>query len=150
MGVRHLRMHQAPWMGWPGLVLHERLLLLPERLSYTDLVRLSEHIGDVKSDAAPPGLVAALPESTFKARQPAASPPPEAGAGTAKGEGDESDQDACVVCMDAYKEGDTLKTLPCFHRFHKTCVEPWLQRQKTCPTCKHAIDAPHEHEHVVE
>lgn len=37
---------------------------------------------------------------------------------------------SCVICCTAYKNRDSLITLPCVHRYHKDCIEPWLVRNK--------------------
>ena len=41
----------------------------------------------------------------------------------------------CVICMVDLEVGDTVRYLPCAHMFHKTCVDNWLMRNLTCPTC---------------
>ena len=47
----------------------------------------------------------------------------------------------CVVCMEKYKINDDIKTLPCFHIFHKECIEQWLKAGKdTCPICKNKVN----------
>lgn len=46
----------------------------------------------------------------------------------------------CTICMEDFADGDELRMLPCFHRFHKGCVDEWLRRSGTCPTCKHRVD----------
>lgn len=46
------------------------------------------------------------------------------------------DQPMCVICMDEFSEGETLRQLPCGHRFHILCIDAWLQRNDRCPTCK--------------
>eukprot|EP00928_Gymnodinium_smaydae_P086365 TRINITY_DN7041_c0_g2_i1.p1 TRINITY_DN7041_c0_g2~~TRINITY_DN7041_c0_g2_i1.p1 ORF type:complete len:350 (+),score=39.13 TRINITY_DN7041_c0_g2_i1:55-1104(+) len=51
-----------------------------------------------------------------------------------------SEQSTCTICMEEYKAGDVQKTLPCIHRFHAACIDPWLQRQGECPVCKHRVD----------
>merc|ERR1711972_1264647 len=48
---------------------------------------------------------------------------------------------SCCVCLEDFKEGDEQRTLPCFHRFHKCCVDTWLQQSGACPICKHRVDA---------
>ncbi|TKR68582.1 hypothetical protein L596_024546 [Steinernema carpocapsae] len=45
----------------------------------------------------------------------------------------------CPVCIDPYNVGDVIRTLPCRHIFHKTCVDPWLLEHRTCPMCKQDI-----------
>lgn len=45
-----------------------------------------------------------------------------------------------LLCTE-YEEGEELRTLPCFHSYHKSCIDEWLARQKTCPVCKNPICA---------
>ncbi|KAJ2244733.1 E3 ubiquitin-protein ligase hrd1 [Coemansia sp. RSA 455] len=35
--------------------------------------------------------------------------------------------------------GDTPKRLPCSHVFHFNCLRSWLERQQSCPTCRHSV-----------
>ncbi|KAJ2899423.1 E3 ubiquitin-protein ligase hrd1 [Coemansia aciculifera] len=35
--------------------------------------------------------------------------------------------------------GDTPKRLPCSHVFHFNCLRNWLERQQSCPTCRHSV-----------
>lgn len=44
--------------------------------------------------------------------------------------------DQCAVCIEGYKTSDVVRTLPCKHIFHKSCVDPWLLDQRSCPMCK--------------
>jgi len=46
----------------------------------------------------------------------------------------------CRVCLSEYEDGDVLRTLPCFHRYHAECIDRWLVRDNKCPMCKHEID----------
>ena len=63
----------------------------------------------------------------------------------------------CVVCMEPYDEGETLKDLPCGHTFHAACIDAWLLGKgrpaptgplklpglPTCPLCKAVpVDVP--------
>lgn len=47
----------------------------------------------------------------------------------------------CTVCLAEYEDGDVLIVLPCDrrHNFHKSCIEPWLQRMNTCPLCQSGV-----------
>jgi hypothetical protein len=45
----------------------------------------------------------------------------------------------CSVCLEAYRAGDQLRTVPCFHSFHKHCIDDWLSRKAECPVCKHSV-----------
>ncbi|CAB4015741.1 E3 ubiquitin- ligase RNF130 [Paramuricea clavata] len=53
-----------------------------------------------------------------------------------KDEEDGISNNSCAVCLEEYKSGETLRTLPCNHEFHKHCVDPWLIEHRTCPMCK--------------
>ncbi|KAL7426543.1 hypothetical protein ACHAXM_000499 [Skeletonema potamos] len=44
----------------------------------------------------------------------------------------------CSVCLDSYREGETVRTIPCFHTFHNKCIDPWLAEKAECPICKHS------------
>lgn len=49
----------------------------------------------------------------------------------------------CAICIDGIDAGASLLTLPCFHVFHQSCAEDWLQRSENlvCPTCETSIRA---------
>ncbi|CAG5121354.1 unnamed protein product, partial [Candidula unifasciata] len=48
----------------------------------------------------------------------------------------DSEFDQCAVCIEPYKAHDVIRILPCRHVFHKSCVDPWLLDQRSCPMCK--------------
>jgi hypothetical protein len=38
--------------------------------------------------------------------------------------------------------GELVRTLPCFHRFHAACIDPWLLlRRDACPVCQLSVVA---------
>jgi len=47
----------------------------------------------------------------------------------------------CSICLMEYKEGETVKSLPCTHRFHSECIDKWLESHNTCPVCKIQVDS---------
>lgn len=45
----------------------------------------------------------------------------------------------CCICLEDVKGEELLRTLPCRHQFHPSCITPWLQKKGTCPLCKYMI-----------
>ena len=42
----------------------------------------------------------------------------------------------CPVCREAMTTASETVELTCKHRFHKACIEPWFQENRTCPVCR--------------
>ncbi|KAF7408350.1 hypothetical protein HZH66_002887 [Vespula vulgaris] len=53
--------------------------------------------------------------------------------GTKKGE--------CVICMMELMVGEEVRYLPCMHTYHAVCIDDWLLRSLTCPSCMEPVDA---------
>ncbi len=47
--------------------------------------------------------------------------------------------DTCVVCLTNFELDDVMVTLPCVHKFHETCILPWLRSKNTCPSCRQIL-----------
>ena len=45
-------------------------------------------------------------------------------------------EECCSICLENLKDGDCARRLPCFHVFHKYCIDAWLKTKNTCPFCK--------------
>lgn len=46
----------------------------------------------------------------------------------------------CSICIEEIKHSEVFLILPvCGHRFHYTCVNPWLEENKTCPMCRTCV-----------
>lgn len=42
----------------------------------------------------------------------------------------------CPVCLESFVSGQMVIDLPCHHRFHSTCLVPWLLSHCHCPFCR--------------
>ncbi|XP_063062264.1 RING finger protein 11a [Engraulis encrasicolus] len=47
----------------------------------------------------------------------------------------------CVICMMDFEMGDEVRYLPCVHTYHVDCIDAWLMRSFTCPSCLEPVDA---------
>jgi len=41
----------------------------------------------------------------------------------------------CAICHDDFAIGESLRTLPCQHTYHASCVGHWLRIKAACPLC---------------
>ncbi|EDW99307.1 RING finger protein 11 isoform X1 [Drosophila yakuba] len=47
----------------------------------------------------------------------------------------------CVICMAEFCINDAVRYLPCMHIYHVNCIDDWLLRSLTCPSCLEPVDA---------
>uniref|UniRef100_A0A803R2C8 RING-type E3 ubiquitin transferase n=2 Tax=Cannabis sativa TaxID=3483 RepID=A0A803R2C8_CANSA len=45
----------------------------------------------------------------------------------------------CSICLEQVSRGELIRSLPCLHQFHTSCIDPWLRQQGTCPVCKYRV-----------
>ena len=43
--------------------------------------------------------------------------------------------------MIEFSVGDSVRYLPCMHTYHMECIDDWLMRSFTCPSCMEPVDA---------
>lgn len=53
----------------------------------------------------------------------------------------------CVICLNRMPEHVSspkrfLKILPCGHAFHVRCIDQWLVKRISCPTCRQIVYFP--------
>lgn len=41
----------------------------------------------------------------------------------------------CSICRDSFVIGESARLLPCLHRYHVDCIDPWLLKSGKCPVC---------------
>lgn len=46
------------------------------------------------------------------------------------------EEDNCAVCQESMPLGSKAKAMPCKHIFHDECLESWVQKHNSCPTCR--------------
>ncbi|KAF2086765.1 hypothetical protein K490DRAFT_66547 [Saccharata proteae CBS 121410] len=53
-------------------------------------------------------------------------------------ENNEGDADnTCTICTDEFERGQDIRVLPCNHKYHPACIDPWLLNVSgTCPLCR--------------
>ncbi|KAK3683572.1 hypothetical protein B0T22DRAFT_252088 [Podospora appendiculata] len=59
--------------------------------------------------------------------------------GTAAGEshGPNDEHLGCSICTEDFTVGEDVRVLPCDHKFHPPCIDPWLINiSGTCPLCR--------------
>ncbi|CAI7784170.1 unnamed protein product [Closterium sp. NIES-54] len=59
--------------------------------------------------------------------------------GEGKMEAGEGSVDECSVCREKWEIGDKLREMPCSHRFHVDCLQPWLDEHNSCPLCRYEM-----------
>lgn len=96
-----------------------------DRMSYEELQALCERMGDVERSKPSTGAIAALPTRCATAL-------------------DVEEESECAVCVENYEVGDEIRILPCFHEFHKCCIDRWFLSGKAgahkCPMCNAEVE----------
>jgi hypothetical protein len=60
-----------------------------------------------------------------------------AGATSSANANDDSGNQGCSICTEDFERGQDQRVLPCDHRFHPECIDPWLLNVSgTCPLCR--------------
>lgn len=51
------------------------------------------------------------------------------------------DDEQCHVCLDDFEKEAEAKEMPCKHKFHESCILPWLELHSSCPVCRFQLPA---------
>ena len=52
---------------------------------------------------------------------------------------EEEEETCCCVCLCEFSREEIVRRLPCDHYFHAECVDHWLKRSMTCPSCRWSL-----------
>jgi hypothetical protein len=52
-----------------------------------------------------------------------------------------SDIDVCSICLNNYIDNDLICQIKCFHIYHKSCIDTWINSSGnlTCPICREEL-----------
>ncbi|MCO5575483.1 hypothetical protein L7F22_029284 [Adiantum nelumboides] len=46
----------------------------------------------------------------------------------------------CPICLSDFADGDRIRVLPhCQHGLHVNCIDTWLAKHSSCPTCRDSL-----------
>ncbi|KAL4161949.1 hypothetical protein PRNP1_002497 [Phytophthora ramorum] len=106
-----------------GLIEYQRNVD-PDNMTYEELLRLGEEVGDVKKERwrrMAVQVLSSLPTHRWTR--------------------DHSEDLSCIICQYNFVPNDRAMTLPCAHVFHEDCVGGWIHENNNCPLCKREITA---------
>ena len=46
-----------------------------------------------------------------------------------------NDNEICSICLEEIEMNQNIRVLNCFHKYHKNCIEEWLNISLICPQC---------------
>ena len=49
---------------------------------------------------------------------------------------DNTQHSSCSVCLEEFKDNETISKTSCNHMFHENCLETWLKTNIKCPFCR--------------
>ncbi|XP_028763670.1 probable E3 ubiquitin-protein ligase ZFP1 [Neltuma alba] len=105
---------------------HGDMRLDIEDMSYEELLALGERIGNVSTGLSEETITTQLKTKTFES---SAANPEEAAS-------EDEETDSCIICLDEYKNQETVGILDCGHEYHAVCLKKWLLLKNVCPICK--------------
>ncbi|KAJ9141845.1 Ring finger domain protein [Pleurostoma richardsiae] len=100
--------------------------------------RSAHHLSTIPED--PPETPKQNAENTRPSETtPDASLAPVASGAAGTGSGDDQSEEhlGCSICTEDFHVGEDVRVLPCNHKFHPQCIDPWLVNVSgTCPLCR--------------
>lgn len=117
-----------------------------ERDIEMESVENNTHPSATPAVTAPP--IAAAKDSLPKPTTPPPTSPLESGIGAATkadsthsvGADMSEENPGCSICTEDFTTGEDVRVLPCNHKYHPACIDPWLLNVSgTCPLCRHDL-----------
>ncbi|KAK2021085.1 hypothetical protein LX32DRAFT_277376 [Colletotrichum zoysiae] len=91
--------------------------------------------GSIEANGATPNATAA--GSANAAAAATAGAANATGSASHGSSGQEDENLGCSICTEDFTVGEDVRVLPCNHKFHPNCVDPWLVNVSgTCPLCR--------------
>ncbi|KAK5661512.1 hypothetical protein OQA88_11416 [Cercophora sp. LCS_1] len=89
-----------------------------------------------KKEPATP-KVATIPEATTVTTTQGLTVAGASAVGSGTRHGPDDEHPGCSICTEDFTVGEDVRVLPCDHKFHPTCIDPWLINVSgTCPLCR--------------
>ena len=44
--------------------------------------------------------------------------------------------DNCSICLENYNKDNIINVLKCGHKYHKDCIDDWINDNNNCPLCR--------------
>ena len=51
-----------------------------------------------------------------------------------------SKDEVCIICLDAFRSGETVATINCGHMYHVGCLAQWAEQSRRCSICSMKMD----------
>ncbi|KAI1188458.1 hypothetical protein F5B17DRAFT_269241 [Nemania serpens] len=105
--------------------------------------------GNAPHNDAAPDASSEIANNTVPQHESESAPVPVSATPTPDKAKDEpkSDEDhpGCSICTEDFTVGEDVRVLPCNHKFHPACVDPWLVNVSgTCPLCRLDLRPPED------
>ncbi|KAH5037947.1 hypothetical protein HBI74_036000 [Parastagonospora nodorum] len=99
----------------------------------------ANNVSTTPETAEPAEAMREVPTAPVEEQQEGIAPaqPVMTGAGASKDSSSHDENLGCSICTEDFEKGQDLRVLPCDHKFHPECVDPWLLNVSgTCPLCR--------------
>jgi hypothetical protein len=96
---------------------------------YEMLLRLDEEHKATQFNGLTRSQINRLPTYTIKPNSKTSSP---------------EEENNCLICLEPKEVNQEVRLLPCFHDFHRECIDKWLSESCSCPIDKAKISLPAE------